>query len=488
MMDHKKQTKTESGEEKPDMQYLTKPRGKGYALRMATPEVLIGLTNPWTGKPFGQEIKLGLNTRSHAEAVRQRDIKVGQIRQLEAQAHDAAKQKRHGRIIDLSPESAEGWREAIETASDPWEIETILIDQLERAERAGKGREARQLAQIALKGAVPLDKALEQYLEERSDGNPHGYDPLAKTTALNVRSSIKHLIAFLGGDSPTLHDVTPEKAFQFRTAYLPLTAQVKPQTVAKHMTLLRGMWPWAISDKKYLKTKSGKPIRNPWVVEEKGTPRKRAAKPKGDESRTAFTPDEATRLLRGFPDWGSRQGDLMRLALATGCRVDEVGSLRLQYVRDDGSGFQVAKGKTANASRFVPLVEEAQRLMLQRVERVKVMQADINSAEQRLFPEWPLKPSTQKVNSASQWFTRYRRETLGKETDGRLALHSFRHTWRTMARRAGVPEDRIHELGGWEGAKDTSRVYDHGLTEQQLTDVQRTVWEAYRTAGYLAGF
>ncbi|MGR3760284.1 hypothetical protein ACUXV3_09175 [Roseobacteraceae bacterium NS-SX3] len=98
------------------MQYLTKPRGKGYSLRMATPEVLIGLTNPWTGKPFGREIKLGLNTRTYAEAVRQRDIKVGQIRALEEQAHGAAKQKRYGGRIDLSPESAEGWREAIEAA------------------------------------------------------------------------------------------------------------------------------------------------------------------------------------------------------------------------------------------------------------------------------------------------------------------------------------------------------------------------------------
>jgi len=67
-------------------------------------------------------------------------------------------------------------------------------------------------------------------------------------------------------------------------------------------------------------------------------------------------------------------------------------------------------------------------------------------------------------------------------------MHSFRHTWRTLARRAGVPEDRIHEIGGWEGNKNSSSVYDHGLTEEQLRDVQQTVWDAYRDAGYLDAF
>lgn len=488
MMDHNNQMTNVSGETRPDMQYLTKPRGKGYSLRMTTPEALIGSINPWTGKPFGKEIKLGLNTRRHTEAIRLRDIRLGQIRQLEADALTGAGRKSVGSIIDLSPENAAEWRQMRAEASDPDALDHVLTSKLEQAEKEGAGNKAKRFADIVFKGALPLEQALENYLKERSAGNPYGYDPLAKTTALNVRSSVKHLIAFLGGDSPTLYDVTPEKAHQFRTDYLPHKAKVRSPTVAKHMTLLRGMWTWAISDKKYLKRRNGKPFANPWVVEERGTPKKQAAKPKAEDARTAFSPEEVTKLLLGFPEWGSRQGDLMRLALATGCRVDEIGALKLRDVAKDGTGFQVTKGKTANACRFVPLVEDAQRLLRQRIEQVQAAQADIVPEEQRLFPEWPLKPSTQKVNSASQWFTRYRRETLGKETDGRLALHSFRHTWRTTARRAGVPEDRIHELGGWEGSKNTSRVYDHGLTEQQLREVQGEVWAAYQAAGYLTAF
>ena len=48
-----------------EMRYLVQPRGPGkpYAFRMATPSQLIGKVSPFTGKPFGAEIKLGLKSR-----------------------------------------------------------------------------------------------------------------------------------------------------------------------------------------------------------------------------------------------------------------------------------------------------------------------------------------------------------------------------------------------------------------------------------------
>lgn len=163
------------------MQYLTKPRGRGYSLRMATPEILIGTESPWTGKAFGKEIKLGLNTRSHAEAIRLRDVRAGQVRQLEADALASAGRKNVGRIIDLTPESAAEWRKMRDEAEDPDGVDHVLLDELSKAERAGMGVQADTFAKIVFKGAMPLEKALEMYLDERSEGNPYGYDHLAKT-------------------------------------------------------------------------------------------------------------------------------------------------------------------------------------------------------------------------------------------------------------------------------------------------------------------
>lgn len=184
------------------MKYLTRPRGKGYSLRMATPDALVGLTNPMTGKPFGREIKLGLDTRVHAEAIRIRDIKLGQIRQLEQKVIEARRNAKFGRQFDLSLENAKLWQEILADGA-PWEVESIRHDELERAQQAGRDKEVRKFSDVVYTGAVPLHEALEEYLEERSEGNPFGLEPLSKTTALNVRSSVKHLNSFLGDETPT---------------------------------------------------------------------------------------------------------------------------------------------------------------------------------------------------------------------------------------------------------------------------------------------
>ncbi|MGC3940863.1 hypothetical protein ACOTTU_23935 [Roseobacter sp. EG26] len=113
------------------MRNLHKPRGKGYSLRMKTPDVLVGAINPWTGEPFRKTMNVGLKTRSYAEAVRIRDIRLGQLRQLEADALQAEGRKNIGKIIDLSRESAREWRELRAEEGDRYDL--ILTDQLEKA-------------------------------------------------------------------------------------------------------------------------------------------------------------------------------------------------------------------------------------------------------------------------------------------------------------------------------------------------------------------
>jgi integrase len=419
-MDHNDNSKSLSSSGSIDMQHLIKPRGKGYSLRMLTPPVLVGTTNPWTDKPFGKEIKLGLRTRAHAEALRIRDVRVGQIRQLEADAIAASGRGGIGRILDLSPEAAEEWQKMRLDATDEERegYDYVLEDQLEAAADAGKEREAFAFGALVFKGAVSLGKALEQYLDERKEGNVFGFDPLAVTTALNVRSTMKHLLEFLDMETPLLQDVTPEKAFQFRMQYLPIEKGLGVGTVTKHVNFMRVLWNWAIVDKMYLKSRNGKALPNPWIVTEKGTSRKRASMRSGDAKRTAFTPEQVASLMAGWKHWGTRQGDIMRLALVTGCRADEMGALPLLNVRADGSCFEISRGKSANAARLIPVIGDAQELLRRRVEVATKAQGDLPALERRLFPEWPLKPSTGKANSVSQWFTRYRREALGKETDG----------------------------------------------------------------------
>lgn len=489
MTDHKDQQSPPTPFTGADMRHLIKPRGKGYSLRMATPEALVGTENPWTGKAFGREIKLGLNTREHAEALRMRDVRVGQIRQLEAKALAA----RGGGIIDLSPEAAEEWRQMRADVSDAQRdgMDHVLVDQLEAAASAGKDTEAKAFGARVFKGAMPLREASEVYLTERSVGNPYGYKPLAVTTALNVRSTIGHLVEFLGGGDPLLQDVTGERAFAFRTKYLTEDKGLTAATVAKHVTLLRGLWSWAINDKRYLKTRTGRPLANPWAIASGGTPKSNTGKT-GKAKRGPYSAEQVTKLLSAFPEWGTRQGDILRLLLVTGCRADEIGAIALGNVEPDGSGFDISTGKSASATRYVPITGRAQDLLSERYRAALAMQEGVAVAERRLFPEWPLKPSTGKANSVSQWFTRYRRKALGVDTNGELTLHSLRHTWRTVARRAGVPNDRAEELGGWSdgsgNARSAASIYDHGLEKAQLREAQQAIWDGLEQRGYLEAF
>lgn len=474
-----------AGDEALDVSNLEQPRGKGFSLRIKTPDALVGTTNPWTGKPFGKTLKLGLNTRRHAEAVRIRDVRIGQLRQLEAEAIAAAGRPNIGGIIDLSPENAREWRELRAEVGDKYDH--VLTDQLERAARAGYPREAQRFADVVLKGKLPLDEALGQYLEDRREGNPLGLDPLKPATMADVRSSMKHLMKFMG-DGATLAEVSPSRAFKFLTEYLPHTAGVSPTTVDKHTTHLKGVWAWAITDRRILRGKGGASIPNPWVSEERGVSRKRTNKAKKEKKRDAFTADEVSKLFKAEPEWGTRKADILRLALVTGVRADEVASLELMHVEPDGSGFTIREGKTPNARRFVPLVEDAQHLLEERVEAAAKAQMETPKQERRLFPEWPQRPSNGKASAVSQWFSRYRQKVLGTDTNGRLVMHSFRHTWATQAKRAGVPRDIRKELGGWAKEKEAMDVYDHGLERKQLREWQQKVWDALKEAGYLEAF
>ena len=167
------------------------------------------------------------------------------------------------------------------------------------------------------------------------------------------------------------------------------------------------------------------------------------------------------------------------MALLTGCRAGELTLLRVDSVDKGAVGFDVEDGKTENARRYVPVPECLQPLLSARLESVP--------SDGRVFPEWPVRPSSGKCSALSQSFTRYRRKVLGEETNTTHVFHSFRHTWRTMARRALVPDPAVNQLGGWAGVERSDSTYDHGLDPEGLRKVQEQIAERLREEGYLEG-
>ena len=471
-----------NGTDNGDMHYIVQPRGAGksFVFRMLTPEALKGGLNPRTGRQFGKEIKLGLNTRHLPTARQRRDVILGELRQLQLGENDQQ---------PFSLQDSMVWREDVATArqNDPSGkesegIELILMDKLEAEENRGRPlKPLQRFARVAQGKGFPISHAHTQYVHERSPDNAFGFKPLKLATQKELGIALRHLGTFLGDVDGTscMEDVTPDVARRFRQDYLPSVkskqtkAPMAARTADKYVTMLRPMWDWAVSDRKLVAAKYRK---NPWIFD-KTVPR---SKRTDTAQREAFSPVEMSSLLEATKR-GTRGGDALRLSIATGVRINELLLLTTADIEPDGTGFNIREGKTENATRFIPLVGDAQHVLRARI-------TGLAAPHGRVFPEWPIKPSTGRCGAVTRWFIDLRRKVLGAESNNRLTLHSTRHTWRTVARRAGVADRDVNDLGGWAGERTSSSTYDHGLTKENLRDRQAMVWDELETSGYLKGF
>ena len=463
------------------MKHIVQPRGEGTAYRfnMRTPSALRGLIDPSTGKKFGTYIKRSLGgTRHLPTAKKLRDIRLAEVRAMEADAvRGAALGDR------FSMEKASAWAEALRVQRSnggPDDYEPDVQDLIEEEVRKAPKARRKVFKKVALSGTLSLGDSVTRYLHDRRPGNGNGYAPLRKTTENDLGVAVRYLCRFMEGDNNTvfLEDITPELVAEFRGDFLP--DQTSPRapnglslpTIEKLVGLLRNLWNWAI-ERKLTGSAVVNPFENP-----KGVRRMKRNK---QTKRGIFEADEATKMLLAFPR-GNRLGDVFRLSLVTGARSDELAKVLVRDIAKDGSTFTIRSGKTENAERTIPVPEIARDLLLDRMRRAQEVKAE------RLFHEFPLRPATGKSSALSQLFTRERRNVLGKETDGRLAFHSLRHTWRTKARQAGVPASDTNDLGGWAGERTSSSTYDHGLLLRDLIVRQELVTERLKQDGYLEAF
>lgn len=448
-----------------ETKHLFQPRGPGTAwhLRMRTPAALTGITNPHTNEAFGTEIRIGLGTRSLVEARKKRDAYLGIIRALEI---DSA-QGRPGSLALASWIAAQN----ANLDDDARHAAQMTLREEARALEPKIGRaKASRFYRVAMGLEVP-DKPLREVFEDyRAKRKP----PLSVSSVSNLKTAEREFLEFAGADVE-LRQVDRKLVRRFVDNHLPEQRNAKapngqgPATIAKKVTLLRGVWDWARS-----KEILPEDYANPW--DRQG--------PRSDEieaekvPRRPYRPEEVAKLFAAKAA-GTMLGDIMRIALLTGVRLEELAGLDCSAVDADARWYTVKKGKTKNATRIVPLVDVAQQIVKRRLEAAGYAGP--------LFPELPLRKSTGKRGGmVTQRFTELRREVLGKETDGELAQHSFRHTWRTAARRAGVDLRDTQEMGGWSRGNATDTTYDHGLEDEQYYQQQERVARWLREKGYLS--
>ncbi|OUJ14703.1 tyrosine-type recombinase/integrase [Acetobacter sp. DsW_063] len=149
------------------------------------------------------------------------------------------------------------------------------------------------------------------------------------------------------------------------------------------------------------------------------------------------------------------------LALFTGARLDEIGSLKVEHVTKI-SGIDlilIDDGKTDNAYRKVPIHDELKRLgFLRYVDGRR----STSKGTDKLFPLMRVGSSKKDSTAFSQWWGRYARAVV---PDKRKVFHSFRHTVKRTLRNASVEKPLRDALMGHE-TDDVAE--DYGLDEDGI--------------------
>lgn len=445
-----------------DTKYMTQPRGEGtvWVFRMRTPDILIGRNNPRTGRPYGKAIRESLKSRTLVAARNARDILLGKIRQEELRSYGADEGS-----LDQAMDIAERL-ERIEDEDRREGISLVITSKAESIEKKVGTQNAQRWARVALGDATPFQTAYKKYLDDAGQR-------LSLSSKNNLRTAVREFVAF-AGDYVALEDVNHRTAAEFVTEYLPKQKTPKtphgpsPATIRKKVSQLEQIWKWAMR-RGYLE-------RLPYTPWTEQAPTSREIE-RAKQARRMFEPHETVALLYAAPP-GTPLGDIIRVALLTGARLEEIASLEATQVRGDCRGYHVVNGKTRSAARYVPLVDLAREVIKVRMKNV--------DGQGPLFPELPVRPSTGKRGGrVSQAFTRLRRLVLGDHTDRDLKQHSFRHTWRTAARRAAIDTRSAHEMGGWSRGRATDLTYDHFEELEAYDKMQETVAAWLRRKGYL---
>ena len=173
------------------------------------------------------------------------------------------------------------------------------------------------------------------------------------------------------------------------------------------------------------------------------------------------------------------------IALLSGMRLEEIAGLRIHDLRQDEETrrwfFDVhphggRSVKTASSIRTVPVHPELERIGLLLYRQSVAAEQSAKAASARSAHSaslWPaLRPQVKGRPVSvqwSKWFGRLLRKKAGI-TDRRKVFHSFRHSFKRMARDAGIPEEMHDALTGHAGGGGVGKSYGRGVSLKPLID------------------
>jgi integrase len=215
------------------------------------------------------------------------------------------------------------------------------------------------------------------------------------------------------------------------------TELLNPRTIANYLFTLKAMFAFVV-DEEMIATSPAAKIKTPKFAE---------------RTRRPFRAEELQAFFRQAPfdkPWSTSRDDaalfwMPLLGLFTGARLSELAGIAKEDVKQkDGIWVIEIKRnklrdlKTEASRRDVPIHRE-----LIAAGFLKFIEATANGAHPMLASSGDEKRS---LNSVQKQLRRHIRSIF---PDNELVFHSFRHTFRDMARAIQMPLDVVADIGGW---------------------------------------
>jgi integrase len=240
---------------------------------------------------------------------------------------------------------------------------------------------------------------------------------------------------------PMVQDVTRPEVRRWVTTLMNDDG-LAPKTVQRILSALRGYW-------RYLQTikvagEDDEPFSKLDVA-------RHAKRTEPQSSWRPFEPADVVKLLREAVKGKDEElADLIRLAMWTGCRIEELCALKIEKVK--GDYFSVADAKTKAGWRDVPIHPKLAKTMARLVGDRKSGYVLAKLTENKYGD---------RSNAIGKRFGRLKDK---KGFGPQFVFHSIRKTVVTILENAGVPENVVADIVGHEKPTITFGLYSGGVS------------------------
>lgn len=243
------------------------------------------------------------------------------------------------------------------------------------------------------------------------------------------------------------HSVTREKVVHWVNVILGTENGLAPATRSRIISACRGYW-------EYLNFNKGLDIEPPFnkVLARKS---KRMTKQQVSKLRTSFKVKDYHKILAACEHEPLK--DLIKIVAHSGCRIEEICSLKLENISHDR--FEIEDAKTRSGWRTVPIHSEIKQLITRLIDTTE---------DEYLFCNLPANKYGKRSDAIGKRFGRLKTK-LGYGSEH--VFHSFRYGFSGQLENAMIQQTQASRLTGHKIQGMTYGLYSDGLAFEGLKEV-----------------